>query len=55
MIVTLRFKKFGGKPQLVTIELSEELTLAQLKKLWEFEHFLNNLPGVTTRLHLETE
>lgn len=55
MTITLTFKKFTTKPQTVTIELNEQLTMEQLRKLWEFEQFINGLPGVMSRLHVGVE
>jgi hypothetical protein len=44
MTITLTFKKFGSKPKVVDIQLLHDLTLEQMKKLWEMEQFLNTLP-----------
>jgi hypothetical protein len=54
MLVTLTFKKFRSHPQVVTIEVPETLSIADLKKLWEFEYFINSLP-VNVRLHVGVE
>ena len=44
-----------NKPKTVYVELSESLNLEQLKKLWEFEQFLNNLSGCPLRAHITVE
>lgn len=43
------------RPQVVEIEVSDNLSLADLKRLWEFELFMNSLPGFPIRLRLEVE
>lgn len=55
MLLTLTFKKFRSRPQIVEIKVSENLTIADLKKLWEFEQFINCLPGCPVRLHVGQE
>ena len=42
----------GKKPLESITELSEELTIANMKRLWEMEQFLNNLPGSDLRIHI---
>lgn len=54
MTVTLTFKKFRARPQTISIEVPDSLSIADLKKLWEFEQFINNLP-VNIRLHVGVE
>lgn len=55
MKIEFRFLKFGGgKPQTVTMT-ANEMTLTELRKFWEFEYFLNNLAGCTTRMHVSVE
>jgi hypothetical protein len=56
MQLTMVFKMGPmNRPKTIHVELSEELTLTQLKKLWEFEQFLNSLPGCPLRAHINVE
>lgn len=53
MKLSLTFKKGPGtKPQVVEVYTSDNLTMADMKRLWEFEQFMNVLPGCPLRLHV---
>lgn len=41
------------RAKVVEIPVSDRLNMEDLKRLWEFELFINSLPGCPVRLHLE--
>jgi len=53
MIITIRITQQGHKPKTVTTPVSPNLTMAQIKLLWETEQLLNNLPGANLRVHID--
>lgn len=56
-VITLKFiTKVPDKRQtvdVVEIACSGSVTIGTLRKVWEFEQTINNLPGTYTRCHLE--
>ncbi len=58
MKVTMEIRQFRKKPIRLVLSEGESvdpIDLAQLRKLWETEQALNNLPGTKVRFHINVE
>ena len=55
--ITLRFQTAldRRKTQVVVIPVSENVGIADMRKLLEFEQWVNSLPGCDVRLHANLE
>ena len=51
LIITI--KQVGLKVKSIETDLSSGVTMDVLKKLWETEQFLNNLPGANLRIRID--
>lgn len=53
MIIRLTFNKFRSRPREIDCEPIKELTLEDMKILWDIERWLNE--NTNTRIHISLE